>query len=222
VVVTNEEPANVVVSSRDVNRVHCDAPVQDVIWSKEQPVEVNPRGRDVFVKFLVRRTGEVERRADAPVDLHVVCAERIYTLILQPREIDTVTVQLGDPQVRAAKDALATWSGLPLETQIRKLTLAGYRGEIIPGAQSTDGITLPQRWSSATVHDATRTQLPGVGLSVVAFDLTSRVERTLDERDFIDAAFMPGVLGVTVEPRRLPPGGTARVILVARSVGDGR
>ena len=189
-----EQTTTVVVSSRNVNRISCASPIQDVIWSKEQPIEVTTKERNLFAKFLIKRTGEGEHYADTAVDLHIVCNNEIYTLILQPREVDTVTVQLGDPALQQARDTLAGWASLPLEAQIKRLTLAVYKDELPQAASRAAAQLIPNLWVDATPHDAQRIRLPGIGLAALTFELTTHSPVTLNEHDFLIGELSPSIL----------------------------
>ncbi len=219
--VSAEQTTHVVVSSRNVNRITCDVPIQDVIWSKEQPVEVSTNGRHLFAKFLIRRTDQGEHLAETSVDLHVVCDDAMYTLLLQPRDVDTVTVQLGDPAVKAARASLAEWSAMPLEQRITRLTRAVFLDELPATARETSPPEIPDLWAETEISDVRRVRLPGVGLAAIDFRLTSDTAVTLHEEDFVLPELGTDILAVTVEPRELPAGGTARVILIERSPHDG-
>lgn len=221
-----ERATVVMVSNRDVNRVHCTGVVDDVIWSKEKPVTVRQEGSDVWVKFLVLRAGNAESRASAPLDLHITCNGEVYSLILHPRDLDTVTVPLGD----ATRDALATnaksWGGLALEEKIKRLTLAVYRNDVpssftrrrIEPGEPRRNISLFENADIIGQQEVTAT---GVGLRATEYVVLSREAVELNERDFLNPVFGE-IVGITIDPLKVPADGFARLIVIERSTDHGR
>lgn len=221
-----EHTASLPVSNRDVNRIHCPQPVQDVFWSKEKPAEVTADGNNVFVKFMVRREGEKETAAKKPVDVHVVCMDQVYTLILYPSDIDSVTLQLGTgPQLQAAA-VLKEWGGLPLEDRVKKLTLAVFRDELPTSFQKArlqDDRQHARRWHNIAVRAIQRVTAPGLGLAAVEFEVVALAPVTLNERDFLTTDYSRDIVAITIEPLVLERAHQrARVILIERSVGHDR
>jgi hypothetical protein len=129
-VVQPERATAVIVSNRDVNRLNCPQGVQDVVWSAEKPVKVSRAGENVFVKFLVARQGERETFATTPLDVHVVCGGVVYTMILHPRDTDSVTVRLADGKRPALQAVAKEWASLAIEDRVKRMTLAVYRNQI--------------------------------------------------------------------------------------------
>ena len=224
--VSPEKATAVTVSNRDVNRINCASPIQDAFWSTEKPVDVTPEGNNVFVKMKVKRVGDVESRTTVPIDLHIVCADQVYTLILHPREMDAQTVRLGNPTLKAANATLKEWGGLALEDKVKKLTLAVFRDELPASFQRgeiPDDRRLQRFSGNLAIRGVQRVTAPGLGLAAIEFSVTSLMPSvTLDERDFLNTDFSRDIVAITVEPLLLEGSRkTARVILIERSVGDG-
>lgn len=208
------------VSNRDVNRVNCAVPVDDVVWSAEKPVKVSHSGTNVFVKFLVQKQGEVERHVSAPLDVHVVCGGEVYTLILHPRDQDSVTVRLGSPERKALKAVAQEWGSLPTEERVKRLTLAVYRQQL-PDAFARRRIepTDPRRnvplFENAQVVGQFEVTATGTGLRAVEYVVYSKEGLRLEERDFL-SPLLGDIVGVTVEPLNVEPDSFARLIVVER------
>jgi hypothetical protein len=233
--VAPEVTTAVMVSGRDVNRIACASEVQDVIWSEERPVKVSRDGASVFVKFLVEKVGGRYAPVTDPVDLHVVCSGAIYSLILHPQPIDSVTVRLTPAVSADLKRIVRQWGALPLEARVQKLTRIAYTDALPDGFQrraiAADDprrhIVLHtlnkygQRQPVTGIHLAPRDELraEGTGLRVTEYQLTSDRAREWREADFLDPAFGDEV-GITIDPLRVRAGQPARLIVVTRSVSD--
>jgi hypothetical protein len=220
-----ERPTVVLVSSRDVNRINCSQGVQDVVWSAEKPVKVSRAGDNVFVKFLVAKQGEREAYATAPLDVHVICGGVVFTLILHPREMDSVTVRLGDTRRPQLQAVAKEWGTLALEEQVKRLTLAVYRNQI-PDSFTRQTISAghPRRnlaiYRNAQVVGQSEVQAPGVGLRAVEYVVIAGDAMQLSERDFL-VPQMGDVVGVTVEPLALNKDDVARLIVIERVPASG-
>jgi len=220
-----EQPTAVLVSNRDVNRIHCPDGVQDVIWSAEKPVKVSRAGDNVFVKFLVAKQGAKESYATAALDVHVVCGGSVYTLILHPRELDSVTVRLADTRRAQLQAVSKEWGSLAVEDQVRRLTLAVYRNQI-PDAFSKRLIASgdPRRnlavYRNAQVVGQSEVLAPGLGLKAVEYVVIAGEAMQLTERDFL-VPQLGEVVGVTIEPLALAKDDVARLIVIERVPATG-
>jgi conjugal transfer pilus assembly protein TraK len=214
----------VFVSNRDVNRVNCPVPVDDVVWSAEKPVKVSHSGTNVFVKFLVQKQGDLERYVSSPLDVHVVCGGEVYTLILHPRDQDSVTVRLGSPERKALKVVAAEWGSLPTEERVKRLTLAVYRQQL-PDAFARRRIEPadPRRnvplFENAQVIGQYEVNATGTGLRAVEYVVYSKEGLRLAESDFL-SPLLGDIVGVTVEPLNVEPDSFARLIVVERVKGS--
>lgn len=221
--VAPERATAVFVSNRDVNRVNCPVAVDDVVWSAEKPVKVSHSGANVFVKFLVQKQGDLERTVSAPLDLHVVCGGEVYTLILHPRDQDSVTVRLGSAERKALKAVAAEWGSLPTEERVKRLTLAVYRQQL-PEAFSRRRIEPndPRRnvplFENAQVIGQYEVTATGTGLKAVEYVVYSKEGLRLEERDFL-SPLLGDIVGLTVEPLNVEPDSFARLIVVERAHG---
>ena len=220
-----ERSTAVLVSNRDVNRLNCPQGVEDVVWSAEKPVKVTRAGENVFVKFLVARQGERESYTTTPLDVHVICGGAVYTLILHPREMDSVTVRLGDPRRTSLQAITKEWGSLPLEDRVRRLTVAVYRNQI-PETFTRRVIETgdPRRnlsiYRNAQVVGQSEVLAPGLGLKAVEYVVIASEPMQLAERDFL-VPELGEVVGITVEPLVLAQDGVARLIVIERSTGAG-
>ena len=218
-----ERATAVVVSNRDVNRIHCSYGVTEVHWSKERPVSVEHQANsdNVFVKFLVRRVGNNDTRVTDPVDLHVVCGGEVYTLILHPRDQDSTTVRLGDATRKQLQAAVKDWGAIPVEEQVKKLTLAVFRNELPNGIerhpiQSGDPRRSIDLFDNAQVIGQSEVRATGTGLKAVEYVVIAEEAMRLEERDFL-VRDLGDIVAITVDPLVVPKGGAARLIVIERS-----
>lgn len=220
-----ERPTAVLVSNRDVNRLNCPQGVEDVVWSAEKPVKVSRAGENVFVKFMVARQGERESYTTTPLDVHVICGGAVYTLILHPREMDSVTVRLGDTRRQSLQAVTKEWGSLPVEDRIKRLTLAVYRNQIpdtftqsvIPAGDPRRNLAL---YRNAQVVGQSEVLATGLGLKAVEYVVIAGESMQLTERDFL-VPQMGDVVGVTIEPLALAKDDVARLIVIERAEPTG-
>lgn len=213
------------VSNRDVNRVHCNGVIEDVVFSNEKPMSVTPsKNGNVFVKFLVKRQGEREVAASGAADLHVVCNGQVYTMILYPKPSDSVTIYLGSNKATALKEVLSEWGALPLEERVRRVTLAMYVEQMPSGFQRS-----PARgdrrdirmYDGMSIQGVYELRAPGLGLNATEYRVVSTRPLTLNERDFL-LPELGNVVGITVDPLVLTPDNkVARLIVVERAAANG-
>ncbi len=219
-----ERASGHIVSNRDVNRITCEAGVEDVVFSAEKPAKVTRSGNNVFVKFLIARQGDSEVRASAPFDLHVVCGGAVYPLILHPREVDSVTLRLGDGRRARMSVVAKEYASLPAEERIKKFTLALYRNELPDGfvkrmIHSNDPRRAVPLFENANIVGQYEVTAPGSGLKGTEYVVHAHESMQVTERDFL-APELGEIVGITVEPLNIPADGFARLIVIERSLPD--
>jgi conjugal transfer pilus assembly protein TraK len=225
-VVLPEQSTAVVVSNRDVNRIYCSKEVEDVVWSKEKPVTVKVTGGNVFVKFMVMKQGDSETHVTGALDVHVVCAGEVYTLILHPRETDSVTVRLGDSTKKELAAVVKDWGSLALEDKVKRLTLIAYRHETPSGfsrraIESADPRANIRAYKDLQIQGQTEVVAPGTGLRATEYTVIAGKAMTLSERDFL-LKDMGDIVAVTVDPLYVAAQGASRIIVISRSTSDER
>jgi len=225
-IVLPEQSTAVVVSNRDVNRIQCSKDVEDVVWSKEKPVTVKVTGGNVIVKFLVLKEGDAETHVTSSLDLYVVCGGEWYTLILHPREIDSVTVRLGDSTKKALAAVVKDWGSLALEDKVKRLTLIAYRHETPSGflrrpIEAADARANIRAYKDLQIQGLTEIVASGTGLRATEYTAIASKAMTLSERDFL-LKDMGEIVAVTVDPLYVAAQGASRVIVISRSVSDER
>lgn len=225
-VVEPERTVTMPISWRDVNRIHCSVPIDDVFYSKEKPVSITPAGQDVYVKVQKKVLGERETFVDMPIDVHIVCGGEVYTMILKPQDVDAVTLRLGNPLRKKAAAIAKEWGSLPVEDKVQRLTRMVYRDELPATFQKSavlDDRRYVRFWKNIRLNAIQRVGAPGLGLTAVEYEVVALEPVTLDERDFLNTELSKAIVGVTVDPLVLPERGSkARLIIIERNVTDGR
>lgn len=223
----------VVVSNRDVNRIACDGNVQDAFFSQERPMTLKIAGSDVYVKFKIRKLGDHYTFVDQPVDLHIVCDNAVYTLILHPNKRDSVTVRLAPSMSHVTRKITEEWSALPLEAKIQRFTLMVYQDELPDGFQRHVLADPDPHKHIVLIDPETGRPLPGLGitglfevnadgtgLEATEYRITTNQAREFRETDFLSSKF-GAIVGVTIDPLRVAAGQSARLIIVSRSAAHG-
>lgn len=222
-----ERTVAVTISRRDVNRIHCDTDIADVFYSKEKPMSVSVAGTDVFVKVLKKVVnGQHESWDQTPLDLHVVCGDAVYTMILQPVDLDSVTLRLGDPHKKKLIDIAKQWGALPIEEKVQRLTRMVYRDELpatfAKASMTTDRLT-PRMFRNLVIQGVNRVTAPGLGLAALEYEIIADGEVKLDERDFLNVGLSKTIVGITIDPLVInEKNRKARLIIIERSLSDGR
>lgn len=220
-----EKTTTVLVSSRDVNRVHCPSTISNVEYSKEKQGVVKVADNNLFVKFLVKVENGMSSFSSMPFDLHVTCGGEVYTLILQPRDQVSTTVRLQNPTRNVLQGVAKEWGALPLEEKVQKLTQSVYRNEIpssfgraiINGDDPRFNVRL---FKDVEVIGKQEVNARGTGLRAVEYALIAHKPVTFDERDFLIRE-MGDVVGITIQPLTVDKEGVARLIIIQRSVDNG-
>jgi hypothetical protein len=155
----------------------------------------------------------------------VICGGAVYTLILHPREMDSVTVRLGDTRRQNLQAMTKEWGSLPVEDRVKRLTLAMYRNQV-PDTFTKNLIEPgdPRRnlvlYRNAQVVGQSEVIATGLGLKAVEYVVIAGEAMQLAERDFL-VPQMGDVVGVTVEPLTLGKDDVARLIVIERVEATG-
>jgi hypothetical protein len=198
--------------------------VQDVIWSAEKPVRVTKAEENVYVKFLVARQGEQEQRVTVPLDVHVVCGGATYTLILHPRDMDSVTVRLSSGARGKISAVAKEWGAIPVEDRVKRLTLAVYRNElpdtfVRKSILTGDPRRNMQLFENAQVVGQYEISAPGTGLRAVEYVVYAAEPVQLQERDFLIPE-LGNIVGITLERLNVEKDSFVRLIVIERSGGQ--
>ncbi|HIQ48512.1 MAG TPA: hypothetical protein EYH58_02600 [Aquifex aeolicus] len=96
-IIESEGYRYVEVSLKDINRIVCPYEISGVVYSKEKRIQVRVEGKNAYVKFLPLKEGNNLVYEDFPRELYIECGEKVFSLILVPREIPAKTIVLKVP-----------------------------------------------------------------------------------------------------------------------------
>lgn len=214
-VIKPETPIEVELSASDVNRIMCNGPISDLIYSQEKGLEGQFNGHNAFIKFKLARQGDKEIYADKPTELYVMCAGEVYTLIAFPKRIPAVTLKLAS--AKSSRAGLA-FAGMPYERKVVALVQDGYKG-VYP-----DYYKISEENREISISPDVRVILKRTvdvedeSLRLKVFYITGNPTRgktlELTEKDFLLPAIGQQIAALAIEDHTLPLGSMTRMFVV--------
>ncbi|MEM4619116.1 MAG: type-F conjugative transfer system secretin TraK [Desulfurococcaceae archaeon] len=125
--ITPEKKYYVQLSSVDVNRVVCPHTIKSVIFSEERGILAEVIGNNLFIKYKVTKVGDKYIFSETPVDMYIVCGNKVYSMVGVPTRIPGVSIYLIDPEQEIRKSA--KWQGMPFEKKVTEIIKSVFRGE---------------------------------------------------------------------------------------------
>ena len=212
-----EVPTEISVSNHDINRLVCPGQMNDLIFSQEKGMIGHFSGNSAFIKFKVEDKGGEYLHASEACELFVVCDNVVYSLIVIPKDIPSVTKRLASPKGKSFKKNIAHYKNLPLEKQALQVIREAYN-ETYPTSYRVAGsakkIPLSPKFTTTLTQIA---DVDGVGLTLKKFQVVSNGEKiNLEEKDFLSSAVSSSILAVAVEDHVLNSGESTRVFVVEK------
>ena len=215
-VIPAEIPTAVEFSNVDINRIVCSGPMTDLIFSQEKGMTGHFSGNNAFIKFKIEDVGGEYIYADEQSELFVVCNNTVYTLIVTPTNIPSVTIRLASPRGDSFRKNIAHYKNLPLEKQALQIIREAYDGAY----PSSYRVSEPAKVESLSPDlEITLTQVvdvDGVGLRLKKYSVRSLVQDpvTVGEKLFLTSSVSGSILAVAIEDHNLNAGQTTRVFVV--------
>jgi conjugal transfer pilus assembly protein TraK len=213
-----ETPTIIQLSNRDINRIVCSGPMNDLIYSEEKGVTGHFSGNSAFVKFKAEEINGELSYADAPSELFVVCNGSVYTLIAEPQEIASVTLHLAAPAKDNFQKNIDHYKNMPLEKQVLQVIREAYEGGYPSSYKISKTATPAPVCSDLTVTQMQTIDVEGVGLRLKeykAMNIKSE-DAELQEKSFLDLGISDSILAVAVEDHVLQPHEATRVFVVEK------
>ena len=215
-VIPAEIPTAVELSNMDINRIVCSGPMTDLIFSQEKGLTGHFSGNNAFIKFKIEDMGGEYIYADEQSELFVVCNNRVYTLIVTPMDIPSVTIRLASPKGDSFRENIAHYKNLPLEKRALQIIREAYNETYPSSYRVSEHAKLE---SLATDLEVTLTQVvdvDGAGLRLKKYVVKSLATDpvTLNEKLFLSSSVSQAILAVAIENHRLHNGQTTRVFVV--------
>ncbi len=215
-VIPAEVPTAVELSNMDINRIVCPGPMSDLIFSQEKGLTGHFSSNNAFVKFKIEDIDGEYLYADEQSELFVVCNNTVYTLIVTPTDIPSVTLRLASPKGDHFQKNIAHYKNLPLEKQALQIIQEAYNETYPASYRVVESATLESISPDLEVKLVQLVDVDGVGLRLKKYLVKSLSdeEATVDEKVFLSSAVGPSILAVAVENHRLNTGQTTRVFVV--------
>lgn len=209
-------------SSSDVNRIVCQEPIKDVVFSKEKGISVKVQGKNAFVKFLITVKNGEEVYSNTPSEFYVVCEGVVYSIIAIPKRIPAQTVLLSSGKKAKVEKNLSIFAGMPFEKKVLKLLKQVYTDDI-PDSYTIDDTDIDYSLFQEIMVKLSRTVVvEGEGLRVkeylVTFPADAQKEHIeIREKNFLRKELVEHPVAVSIEKLRLKRGDKVRVFVVEKT-----
>ncbi|WP_305045025.1 TraK domain-containing protein [Geoalkalibacter sp.] len=225
----------VILSATDVNRISCPEPIEDIIFSSEKQIEGRFVGKDAFIKFKPMQRGAQVIFPDSPVEMFVVCAGAVYTLIAKPdANHSALTLRLSSPRQDTIKENIGRFEAMPLDRIAPQLIQEAYLGKLPSSYSVRPTHRLIDLSKDLLVVEKKVVSIEGVGLELTELSVRSAVDPSsalqsttshsapqirLMETDFVKPAVGEKILAVALADQVLRPGEETRVFIVRHKGG---
>lgn len=214
--VSPEMPTNIKLSNRDINRIICPGPMSDLIFSEEKGITGHFSGNNAFVKFRAEDNNGELSYANAPSELFVVCNGAVYTLIAEPQEIPSVTINLTAPSKDVFQKNIDHYKNMPLEKQVLQVVREAYEGIYPPSYKVTKSDTPMPMCGDLSLTQTLTLDVEGIGLRLMEYRATNATgaEIEIKEKDLLAMEISDAIIGVAVEDHVLQSQGATRIFVV--------
>ena len=216
--ISPDMPSIVQLSNRDINRIVCSGPMSDLIFSEEKGITGHFSGNSAFIKFKAEEFNGMLTYAETPSELFIVCNGAVYTLIAEPQEISSVTLQLAAPAKDSFKKNIDHYKNMPLEKQVLQIIKEGYEGGYPSSYKVSNAHTLVPLCGDLSVNLMQTVDVEGVGLRMKQFKVasTKNEKMELQEKTFLSLGISESILAVAIEDQVLDTGEATRVFVVEK------
>jgi conjugal transfer pilus assembly protein TraK len=215
-VIQAEIPTTVELSNRDINRIVCPGPMNDLIFSQEKAMTGHFSGNNGFIKFKIEDSGSEYVYADTQSELFVVCNNAVYTLLVTPADIPSVTLRLASPSGDTFKKNINHYQKMPLEKQALLLIREAYHGDYPASYRISDSTRTVSLSPDLEIQLLQVVDVDGVGLRLRKYQATSLSEGSIDvsEHLFLSSSISNSILAVAVDNHTLELSQSTMVFVV--------
>jgi len=211
-----EVTTKIFLSSSDVNRIVCEAPIKDVVFSQEKGITVKIEGKNAFIKFLVKEIDGKKEYSTTPSEFYVICDNTVYTMVAIPKRIPARTVRLVPPLSNKIKKNIEFFKSLPFEKRIVYIVKHVLKDDI------------PDTWDTTKVSKAINVyqdldinlirifKIEGTGLRVKEFILRSNKKLKLKETEFLLTSLTKNPIGISLSSLNISKGKPVELIIIER------
>lgn len=214
-----EVHTKVQLSSTDLNRMHCEGPIKDVIASEEKGIITKIIGNDVYIKYKVLMTDSgLEKYTIKRNDVYIICNDETYSLIIEPKQISGQTIRLVGMTKNVSKNK-ELFSGKDIEQIYGYILKAAYLDDlpdsfVVKNSKATSPIPYFRDFDIRKRRDI---RVEGEGLILNEYIIKSRVDAELIEQDFLIKGLAKQPVFISVEPRKVKKGSTSRLFIIQKS-----
>ena len=215
-VIQAEIPTSVELSNHDINRIVCPGPMNDLIFSQEKAMTGHFSGNNGFIKFKIEDFGDEYLYADTQSELFVVCNNAVYTLLVTPADIPSVTLRLASPNGDTFKENIVHYQKMPLEKQALQLIKQAYHGNYPTSYRISESTRMVPLSADLEVKLLQVVDVDGVGLRLKKYLTRSLSKQTIDvnEQLFLSSSISQPILAVSIENHTLEPNQSTMVFVV--------
>jgi len=215
-VIPAEIPTAVELSNVDINRIVCSGPMTDLIFSQEKGMTGHFSGNNAFIKFKIEDMDGEYIYADEQSELFVVCNNTVYTLIVTPTDIPSVTIRLASPKGDSFRKNIAHYKNLPLEKQALQIIREAYDGAYPSSYRVSEPAKVESLSSDLEITLTQAVDVDGVGLRLKKYAVKSLVQDpvALDEKLFLSSSVSGSILAIAIEDHNLHSGEATLVFVV--------
>jgi hypothetical protein len=217
-IVGPEKATAVKMSSSDINRVVCPVDIKDVVYSEEKGIQVKISGKNAFVKFLIKKIGTKHDYSNIPVDIYVVCGDKVYSIIAVPDKIPAVTVYLQDKEMKI-KETMDKYQGMAYEKQIVNYIKEFMAGRVPPEAEMIRQNKEYNLYQDIKIREVALYTLEGVGMNVRVFHVIASKAVEIKEKDFLRKEITESPLAISLDRLKLNPGERATLLIIESKRG---
>ncbi len=215
-VIQAEIPTSVKLSNKDINRIVCPGQMNDLIFSQEKGMTGHFSGKNGFVKFKIEKIGDKFFYADTQSELFVVCNNAVYTLLVIPEDMPSVTLRLASPSGNSFKENIAHHKNLPLEKQALQLIYEAYNQSYPTSYRINESSKLVPFSNDLEVRLLQIVDVDGVGLRLQQYQLKSLASEQIriDEKMLLTSTISKSILAIGIENHVLNPLQSTRVFVI--------
>ncbi len=209
VVVYPDKPTAVTFSNSGTNRIVCNGGnVADVFYSQNKGMIAEVIDNNVFLQYQHIQLGTQKQLINERGEIHIVCADQVYTLITVPKQVHAKIVYLNNYVTDKVKKNISLFNGMSREEMIVSLTKAVISDQY-PETFSVKSIDKPllisditrsnhyiYNWSNIVLRKEVRPEGTGVVAHEYTIDVFSDMELT--EAFFIDPLFGENIMAITL------------------------
>jgi len=190
--------------------------MNDLIFSQEKGMTGHFSGGNGFVKFKIEKIGDEVIYADSQSELFVVCNKAVYTLLVTPVDVSSVTLRLASPTGDSFKENIAHHKNLPLEKQALQLISETYRNTYPTSYRINESSKFIPLSADLEVQLLKVIDVDGVGLRLKQFQIKSLAAEQIrvDEQMFLASTISESILAVGIEKHVLEPHQSTRLFVV--------